>query len=369
MAGRRSGVSDDIDSGLLDRYLAGACTLSEQAAVQRWASGSAERAAMLDALRQRRAPDSRGWNTEASWLAAHARLRLGDPSVAPRDRLSSERGPANPARLPQPWPRWVGRGVWSSGRVAVLAAAAGVAVALFVELTSQRRDSSRAQLGREYVTAAGQRETATLPDGTQMTLAPATRAVLGAGYGRRERDVYLLDGEGYFAVAHDAHHPFVVHARNALATDVGTRFDVRAYAGDSAVRVVVAEGRVALNACRNGGSACAASAVVPTALGATDIATVAPSGEIATSRDADIGALTGWVNGQLVFRDASVSEIARALTRWYGVDITVPDAALAARRLTVVVHDEPYDQVVSGLALLLHARVERARGLVIRSVR
>jgi len=65
---------------------------------------------------------------------------------------------------------------------------------------------------REYTTAAGQRLSVTLDDGTQLTLAPASRVRLAAGYGEgratggsktrpygaRELE---LEGEAYFAVA------------------------------------------------------------------------------------------------------------------------------------------------------------------------
>ena len=45
---------------------------------------------------------------------------------------------------------------------------------------------------------------------------------------------------------HDAAHPFRVHAHGAQVEDIGTRFDLRAYASDAVVTVAVAEGAVAL---------------------------------------------------------------------------------------------------------------------------
>src|SRR5206468_9531820 len=59
------------------------------------------------------------------------------------------------------------------------------------------------------------------------------------------RDVYL-DGEAFFEVAHDARRPFAVHTARAVARDLGTRFNVRAYRDAADVVVAVAEGAVAL---------------------------------------------------------------------------------------------------------------------------
>jgi len=65
----------------------------------------------------------------------------------------------------------------------------------------------------------GQRETVTLADGTQFTLAPGSRLRLAAADFRAGlgRDVELT-GEAYFAVAHDAGAPVLpVHAGRTVA--------------------------------------------------------------------------------------------------------------------------------------------------------
>ena len=65
------------------------------------------------------------------------------------------------------------------------------------------------------------------------------------GGGTREVE---LEGEAYFAVVHDAARPFAVRAHGAVATDVGTAFDVRAYPEDAGARIAVTEGAVAVTA-------------------------------------------------------------------------------------------------------------------------
>ncbi len=99
----------------------------------------------------------------------------------------------------------------------------------------------------EYATGAGQRETVMLPDGTEFTLALASRLRVAADYADGDRQV-VLDGEAFFNVAHDDAHPFSVRAQSAVALDIGTRFNVRAYNGDRAVRVIVSQGTVGVAA-------------------------------------------------------------------------------------------------------------------------
>jgi ferric-dicitrate binding protein FerR (iron transport regulator) len=61
-----------------------------------------------------------------------------------------------------------------------------------------------------------------------------------------QREV-LLEGEASFEVRHDSLHPFRVRTSRGVIEDVGTRFDVRSYPGDSAFAVIVREGAVSLN--------------------------------------------------------------------------------------------------------------------------
>lgn len=174
--------------------------------------------------------------------------------------------------------------------------------------------------------------TVTLVDGTQLTLAPASRVRLTAGYGEGGRAggsktgpyngarEVELEGEAYFAVAHDAARPFAVRAHGAVARDIGTAFDVRAYPEDSGVRIAVAEGTVAV-------SAPVAATVREQPLQAGDVATVAQSG-IAVEHGMDVARLAGWTAGRLTFAHTPLREVATELSRWYGVPVRLGDQAL-----------------------------------------
>ena len=137
------------------------------------------------------------------------------------------------------------------------------------------------------------------------------------------------------------HPPFVVHAGRTTATDVGTRFDVRAYPEDSSVRVAVEEGRVALS-------------VRHIALAQGEMATIPRSGTPVVDRGVEN--ISAWTTGRLELHDTPAREAVRALARWYDVDLRLGDSTLAAVPLTASFRDEPVDEVLHIVAVTLGAR-------------
>ncbi len=122
------------------------------------------------------------------------------------------------------WARVPGRIVWLSGSVA---AAAIVLLTLQIAL---RQPAGRDMTGEVMIeTQTGANRDATLPDGSQVTIAGGSR--LAARYTAQERSLLLERGEAYFRVKKDARRPFVVRALDATVTAVGTAFNVRAEGG------------------------------------------------------------------------------------------------------------------------------------------
>src|SRR6266478_6130011 len=212
---------------LLARYVAGECTPAEARELEQWCAASLEHQARLDALRAiwtaRRTP--RSWDVEGIWARVRRTMRA-DARRAPAfgRHLEGERGR-----------RWLAAPLAAA---AVLLLLVGATLAI---LNSRRLPPPM----REYATSRGQRGTLQLPDGSRLILAPESRLRIPADFGRGAREL-SLDGEALFTVVHDSTRPFRVRAKGAVAEDIGTRFDLRAYAEDSLVAVAVAEGVVAL---------------------------------------------------------------------------------------------------------------------------
>lgn len=76
-----------------------------------------------------------------------------------------------------------------------------------------------------YSTGLGGHKIISLADGSQIEL--NTDTILRAKIDARQRKLWLVRGEAYFQVKHDAAHPFVVMMGPHRVTDLGTRFLIR----------------------------------------------------------------------------------------------------------------------------------------------
>lgn len=293
-----------LDWDKLGRYLAGEASPDEAAAMRRWLEEHPSDARVVAAL-----------DTATKGLAP--------------ERIDVE------AALRRVKTRARARSLW---RYVSFAVAATVVLAAGLLVT--RRNVERAATVRHvYLTEVGGRDSVTLTDGSWVVLGPASRLVV------RGRDVEVT-GEAYFSVVHDSERPFTVRAGGAVIRDIGTRFTVHSDSAE-AVRVVVSEGAVHL-----------AHASDSVTLGQGDVGELVPGGRVQARRGAATDDDLAWTHGHLVFRDASMGEVAADLRRWYGVELRVMDTALLRRHFTGTFVNEPMTRVLAALGLALHARVE-----------
>ena len=229
-------------------------------------------------------------------------------------------------------------------------AAAAVVVAVGATMywhSAQQPGYTVSGVAQTVATAAGQRDSVRLADGTRVLLAPESQLTVAAGYGDGKRDVELR-GEAYFDVQHDEARPFTVRAGSATIRDLGTTFTVRT-SGEPGVRVVVTSGIVSIAR-----TAAQSDTVV---LRPGEIGTISDAGA-QRQPDAIAESDTAWTRGHLVFREAPVSTVSAELRRWYGIDIRI-DSSFSSRHLTMTVEGDSIDRVLETLALSLGAEVER----------
>lgn len=83
-----------------------------------------------------------------------------------------------------------------------------------------------------------------LPDGSHVKLyAHSELKYKTAQYGQHTRDLYL-QGKGFFDVAKDAKHPFIVHSGGLSTTALGTAFIVDAYPGQAKINIRLLHGKI-----------------------------------------------------------------------------------------------------------------------------
>jgi transmembrane sensor len=325
-------VADQIDPRLLDRYVTGECTPAERIVVEAWIAEDERRREMVDGLlafRARLEARAAAQSVDAMQARLKARLMHGDGDGVLRfPRLDRSYGH-----------RWT-----------AVAAAVVAGVSIMAAYGAWRVDGRRNErpVWREYASASGERNTVTLADGTQFTLAPESRLRVPLDYAKGHRAVEL-DGEGFFQVVHDAAHPFSVRAGHVVTVDVGTNFDVRAYAGERTVRVGVSEGEVALRVGR-----------MARPMVAGDVARVDTGGGMTTmARGVNSSEYLAWTRGTLVFRGAPLEDVMAELSRWYDVSFAPVGPALGDVKVTASYEQESLDEVLDQLGSVIGARVER----------
>ncbi len=266
-------------------------------------------------------------------LAANARIRSG-PGAGRAEKLDSS------ATKP-----WFHR-ITTAAKVGVLGFAViiGFAIPAAIYMGGENIPSGSTEVQtKTIVTNAGQRVTYHLPDGSSAILAPGSRLSYPANFGSRGREV-VLDGEALFTVTQNKGTPFVVRHGQTSVRVLGTTFSVRRYDSDSALTVVVAEGKVS---------------VASEVLTSGDVAYVGTNGTVNVARATDISAALSWTTGRLTFRRTALRDVIPQMERWYNLKITVADPEMLDQPITGSFLTDASIGAVNSIALLLHADVVR----------
>jgi transmembrane sensor len=333
---------EDVDWVLLTRYLTGELSAAERAAVERWFEADPKHRELLDELRSVwtvSAGETAGWNTERAIAALRSRASRAE----------------KPARISAP--HGTLRAFQRRERSLLPIAAAIIAMALGGGVFAYKRNVDYqaahpvAPQVTDVTTRRGQQAEVHLTDGTRVVLGPATRLSYTTEFNHADRTV-TLDGEAYFDVVHNAAKVFRVKTARGVAEDIGTAFVMRARGGDtSALQVVVAEGAVMLRASASGGDSLL--------LKKSQLGRVLSNGQLAFRSGVDANAYLAWTRGQLVFEDASLTEVAADLSRWYDADVRVADPRLALRHFTGQFERRSLNEAVHVVAAVTGVPVRR----------
>lgn len=188
------------------------------------------------------------------------------------------------------------------------------------------------------MTAATERRTVSLPDGSSVTLNASTR--LETEWLDHERRIHLVSGQALFRVAKDKARPFIVTVGDRTITALGTAFDVRLDADK--VQVTLLEGRVAV---RGVGKA----AQQPTLELKPNQQMVALGGELPTVQSVDTTLASAWAEGQLFFTDKALPAAVAEMNHYSARQIVVADPALSEYRVNGMFRAGNQDGFVSAI--------------------
>jgi transmembrane sensor len=168
---------------------------------------------------------------------------------------------------------------------------------------------------------------ADLPDGSRIDLDAGSEVVVQ--FSSQRRQVELVRGQAYFAVAKDPARPFEVRADGALAQALGTHFSVAKR--NEGIRVIVSEGRVQVSDLRAHGDGIANHVVQ---LAANQSATLREGGPLDGPVDLDAASTLAWLQGKVTYRSETLGNVVADLNRYSTRPIILQDATLAQMRVT-----------------------------------
>lgn len=147
-----------------------------------------------------------------------------------------------------------------------------------------------------------------LPDGTTVALNAASTLKFPATFSGANNRLVELSGEGYFEVAKDKKHPFIVKSAGQEVEVLGTHFNLNAYADERAVATTLVEGSVKVSS-------------------GSHVQVIKP-GEQALSNGSGIRVnpvnienVTDWKEGAFSLNHLDFKSAMRKISRWYDVDV------------------------------------------------
>ena len=201
------------------------------------------------------------------------------------------------------------------------------------------------------------RKTVVLPDGSVVTLHSNSMLTFDSNFGKTSREL-VLSGEGFFDIAHNEQHPFIVHTADVNVEVLGTLFNVSAYPQEAYTETSLFRGKVAVSVkghpeqkvilipsqklviahgIGKGGMPVAESLLKKVALAVDPVDHKAK--EIA------------WVRSRIKIEDEPLGTIAARLQAWYGIPIVFTDDEVKSFRYSGTFESETVVKALEALQL------------------
>ncbi len=237
---------------------------------------------------------------------------------------------------------------------AVLALAAGLAVALWVPRQSEtRKTEPGTAVAKDY-------ESRALDDGSVVELNGG--AQIEVRFTTEERRVRLVRGEAHFLVAKNPLRPFVVEAGGVAVRAVGTAFDV--LLSGHAVEVLVTEGRVRVDP----PAATAALQPAPDVAAGQRVVVALAGGEISavtTVSPDEMARRLAWQPRLLDFSTTPLAEVAAEFNRRNRTQLVLADPSLRMMPIVASFRSDNVDGFVRMLELSAGVSAERSGDTVV----
>jgi transmembrane sensor len=180
-----------------------------------------------------------------------------------------------------------------------------------------------------------------LPDGSKVWLNAESKISYPEFFNGRNRFV-RLEGEAYFEVQRDPKKPFIVKTNQLDIEVLGTRFNVRSYAGEKYIETTLLSGKLSVNLI-NPETGKVSNAI----LHPNQQATFEVEEQKFRFSEVEADRFIAWTQGKLVIESESLIEMARSLERWYDVEIDVSPEIAEKHTFTLTIGTEKLEEVLS----------------------
>ena len=183
-----------------------------------------------------------------------------------------------------------------------------------------------------------------LSDGTKVWLNSGSELQFPGRFVGSMREV-ILKGEAFFEVTKNEKHPFRVNASELKVEVVGTSFDVVSFDDDTYSEVVLVTGKVALSS-ENG-------QIIKEygTMHSGQRAIYEKEKQTVITGEVDVDKYISWRDGNLIFRDDSMGNVVKRLSRWFNVEITINDPEIKDYIYKATFRNENLIQVLNLLKL------------------
>jgi ferric-dicitrate binding protein FerR (iron transport regulator) len=147
-----------------------------------------------------------------------------------------------------------------------------------------------------------------LPDGSKVWLNAASSLTYATNLYEDGKRSVKLEGEGYFEVAKDQAHPFIVESSDQQVEVMGTHFNISAYKDEDVVKTTLVEGSVKV-------SVHELQKILSPGFEAVK------SGNNIQVHPVDAELAVAWKDGKFVFENEKIEAIMKMVERWYNVQV------------------------------------------------
>lgn len=215
----------------------------------------------------------------------------------------------------------------------------------YMTIKNQTKGNTKVQVIMQTVsTRQGMVTQFALADGTKVWLNSGSELEFPIRFAADKREV-KLKGEAFFEVTKNEKQPFRVNANELKVEVLGTSFDVVSFDDDTQSEVILVTGKVALSS---------EDGQIKKEYGTMHSgqrAIYEKEKQKVFTEEVEVGKYIAWRKGNLIFRDDSMEDVVKRLSRWFNVEITINDPEIKNYIYKATFRNENLTQVLNLLKL------------------